>query len=153
MTCFTDSMFYRMLPVCLGIVLFAAGCGPSRPKTVPVTGVVTLDGKAVGGASVMLTPNGDGRPAMGMTDKEGKFSLKTFEPGDGAILGKHQLTVRKVEAVGVQADPDGLSGAASLGGIKEKWIIPKKYSNPKQWDHTVEVEAGMEPLKLELQSR
>ncbi len=149
----TGPLVLRILPVCICVTLLIAGCGPRRPKTVPVTGVVTLDGKPVQGASVMFSPEGEGRPAMGETDQEGKFSLKTFDPGDGAILGKHQVTVRKVEVSGFQADPDGLSGAPIPGGIKERWIIPRKYSDPKQWDHTVEVESGMEPLKLELTSQ
>ena len=154
MTCLRGTMFFwKLLSICAVIVVSAVGCGPSRPKTVPVTGVVTLDGKAVEGASVMLAPQGEGRPALGMTDKEGKFALQTFESGDGAILGKHQLTVRKVLTTGVQADRDGLSGVMAPDGIRERWIIPKKYSNPKEWDRTVEVEPGMEPLKLELTSR
>ena len=149
----SELMIRRPWFACLGVVLLGAGCGPSRPETAPVTGVVTLDGKPVEGASVMLTPEGEGRPALGMTDMEGKFSLKTFEPGDGAMLGKHHVTVRKVLLAGVQADRDGLSGEPGPGGAREQWVIPRKYSDAKQWGHTVEVEKGMEPLKLELSAR
>ncbi|MBN2293061.1 MAG: hypothetical protein JXM70_11585 [Pirellulales bacterium] len=153
MSCISDSHLMRLWFVFIVVVPLAIGCGPGRPKTVPVTGVVTLDGKPVQGASVKFEPKNEGRPAMGETDQEGKFSLKTFDPGDGAILGEHQVTVRKVEVSGFQADPDGLSGAPIPGGIRERWIIPRKYSDPKQWDYTVEVESGMEPLKLELKSQ
>jgi len=137
----------------LGLVglLACAGCGSGRPKTVPVTGVVTLDGTAVEGAAVKLSPKAGGRPASGTTDKEGKFTLMTFEKGDGAMPGEHLVSVSKVEMSGVEADKDGLSGPVS-GEIKQKWIIPKKYSDAKGWNHTVEVKSGMEPLKLELTS-
>jgi hypothetical protein len=153
MACLAGAGFRGTLVACVGIVFLVTGCGPSRPKTAPVSGVVTLDGKPVAGASVMLTPDDGGRPALGESDAEGKFALATFEPGDGALVGKHHVTVRKVEISGVQADRDGLSGQPMRGGVREKWVIPKKYSNSKEWDHTVEVKSGMEPLKLELTSR
>jgi len=141
-----------MVGVSLVGLLASAGCGSGRPKTVPVTGVVTLDGNVVEGAAVKLSPKAGGHPAIGTTDKEGKFTLKTFEKDDGALLGEHLVSVSKVEMSGVQADKDGLSGPPAPGGIKEKWLIPKKYSNAKEWGHTVEVKSGMEPLELKLTS-
>lgn len=33
--------------------------------------------------------------AVGMTDADGKFSLTTFRPGDGAVAGGHAVTVEK----------------------------------------------------------
>lgn len=153
MTHLLRAAFRPTLVASVGVMVLIAACGPSRPKTAPVSGVVTLDGKPVAGASVMLTPDDGGRPALGETDAEGKFTLTTFEPGDGALVGKHHVTVRKVEISGVQADRDGLSGAPIPGGIREKWIIPKKYSNAKEWNHTVEVKSSLEPLKLQLTSR
>lgn len=141
-----------LVGVSLGALGASAGCGSGRPKTVPVTGVVTLDNNPVEEATVRLSPEGGGRPAIGTTDKEGKFTLKTFEAGDGALPGKHLVSVTKVETSGAQADRDGLSGPPGPGGIKQKWIIPKKYSDAKAWGHAVEVKSGMEPLKLELTS-
>ena len=129
MACLTSTFSCRTLPYSLAVAILAAGCGPSRPTTMPVEGVVTLDGEPVEGASVMFAPEDGGRPALGVTDKGGKFALKTFEPGDGALPGKHQVTVRKVEMSGIQADRDGLSGPAIPGKIQEMWITPKKYSN------------------------
>ena len=141
-----------MVGVSLVGLLASAGCGSGRPKTVPVTGVVTLDGSVVEGAAVKLSPKAGGRPASGTTNKEGVFTLKTFEEGDGALPGEHLVTVSKVEVIGAQADKDGLSGPVPPGGIKEKWIIPKRYSDAKGWGRTVEVKSGMEPLELELTS-
>ena len=34
-----------------------------------------------------------GRPAVGTADRDGRFSLLTFRPGDGALLGQHVVTV------------------------------------------------------------
>lgn len=140
-----------LLSVCIGLA--CTGCGSGGPTPVPVTGTVTLDGKPVEGATVTFSPQFDGQPAMGTTDKEGKFSLSTRPLGEGALPGKHLVSVRKVEMSGVQADQDGLSGPPAPGGVKEIWHIPKKYADAKGWGKTVEVKAGMEPVVLELVSQ
>jgi len=134
-------------------LLAAAGCGSGRPTTIPVTGVVTLDGKPIAGASVMFEPEAGGRPATGTTDSSGKFTLKTFEAGDGALPGKHRISVSKSEMTGVQADKEGLSGPADPGGPKEINYIPKKYANPKTSGLTAEVASGMKPVELTLTSQ
>ena len=71
------------------MLLVASGCGGN---TVPVSGVVTLDGKPVEGAAVSFTPEkSDGvGGSYGKTDAQGRYSLKTVI-GDkaGAAAGKH----------------------------------------------------------------
>lgn len=138
-----------------------SGCGPDRPETVTVRGTVTLDGQPVEGATVGFNPQGGGRPATGMTDSSGAFTLTTFVPGDGALPGKHAVTVSKVRSTGQQADatssPDAgampLSGPIAAGGIKTEWLVPRKYSDPSSSGLVVEVRPGMEPVKLELKSQ
>ena len=71
-----------------------AGCGPSRPATTRVSGLVTFKGAPVAEADVNFIP-ADGRPASGRTDAEGRFSLSTFVPGDGVLPGEHVVTVSK----------------------------------------------------------
>ena len=116
----------------------------------PVTGVVTLDGKPVEGAAVMFMPKAGGRPATGTTDDKGRFELQTETAGDGALLGEHTVTVTLQETTGVTADPDGLSGEIAPGGIKIKWIVPQRYSNPKTSNLKAKVEPGMKPVEFEL---
>jgi hypothetical protein len=133
-------------------LLLFAGCGPSRPATVAVRGIVTLDGTPVAGGAVMFSPQSGGRPAEGVTDAEGNFTLKTFDPGDGALVGMHNVTVTLKETTGISADPDGLSGEVAPGGIQEKYIVPQRYSVPETSGLIVEVKRGMEPVKLALTS-
>ena len=73
------------------------GCNTtSNPATSPVTGTVTLDGKVVEGADVIFTPTDTAqRPAMGITDAQGKYSLGTFKADDGAMPGQYTITVTK----------------------------------------------------------
>jgi len=71
----------------------AAGCGPSLPPTAAVHGRVLLDGRPAAGVSVEFVQQGAARHAGGLTDTAGNFSLTTFAPGDGALLGEHRVTI------------------------------------------------------------
>ena len=75
----------------------AAGCG-GKYTPVPVSGVVTLDGKPVEGATVYFYAVGDekeGRPAHGTTDKNGEFRLSTLGHEDGALPRNYKVVVTK----------------------------------------------------------
>ncbi|NOX54416.1 MAG: carboxypeptidase regulatory-like domain-containing protein [Planctomycetes bacterium] len=90
-------------------VCYIVGCsgGPDRPKTYPVTGTVTLDGKPVEGATVVFVPKeeGKGRAATGVTDSDGKYSLGTFASGDGVIPGEYLVKVTKYRPPSSQQPP------------------------------------------------
>jgi predicted small lipoprotein YifL len=135
----------------LGTLVFLTGCGSRGPQMFPVSGTVTLDGKPVAGASVMFSPETNGTPAAGTTDEQGYFTLRTVNR-DGVSPGKHKVTVTLVKTTGFTADKDGLSGPIAPGGVKEEWIVPKRYSNPDESGLTAEVVKGMAPVKLELKS-
>ncbi len=129
----------------------AAGCGPNRPATIEVNGIVTLDGQPVVGASVLFSPADGGHPATGVTDAQGEFELQTFAPGDGALPGTHNIAVTLNEVTGVAADPDGLSGEIAASGMQVRWIVPEKYANPKTSELSAEVnESTPQPLRLQL---
>jgi len=132
------------------VALLACGCGDSGPQMAPVSGVVTVDGAPVANAAVMFVPEAGGRPATGLTDAEGKFSLETMEPGDGALVGKHKVTVTGVKTTGIQATEDGLSGAVDPSQIREEWFVPQKYSKPDTSGLTQDVTDDMPPVELKL---
>jgi hypothetical protein len=101
----------RGMILCAGLFAAgAAGCGGGGPNYVPVSGVVTLDGKPYGEAVVVFSPKGTdanpnpGRTSAGETDKDGKFSLKTDDLHVGAVVGKHLIKVQTRGEV-VQFDP------------------------------------------------
>ncbi len=90
--------------VLLGLAAFLVGCGGGggdQYGVQPVSGVVTCQGKPVANATVNFTPvkeegRAEGRPgrvALGITDENGKFRLTTYENYDGAIVGRHTVTV------------------------------------------------------------
>jgi hypothetical protein len=86
------------------VVLFSLtlGCGGANEyATVPVSGTVTCNGKPLANGTINFTPMADqgrsagnrGRVALGSTDKDGKFKLTTYQNDDGAIVGKHTVTI------------------------------------------------------------
>lgn len=150
------------------LLLASAGCGggASGPKYVNVTGVVTLDGKAIEGATVTFSPKGEGSMSMGLTDAEGKFQLKTATGKNGAAVGEHGVAIALSLNLGSQqpkVPDDGLAPPtdAELGGRTPsapqstvRWIIPERYSDPAKSGLNVTVPAGgLKEHKFELRSK
>ena len=81
--------------------LFAAmvGCSSGGPQFVPVSGVITLDGKPYGNAAISFQPIGEGgnpnpgRGSSAYTDENGRFVLMCDGKVNGAVVGKHRVRV------------------------------------------------------------
>lgn len=121
------------------IMMCLNGCGPSGPVVIPVSGVITLDGKPVENAAVMFVSASGGRPAAGSTNANGEYKLTTFADDDGCVLGKHRvsITLNRVEGSGGTNTPEGAVSGSGL--IKTIWIIPEKYSDPTTSGLTEEI--------------
>lgn len=98
----TTSVLIKMVPSQQGICALIAvsmtllcGCGHVNPATSVVTGTVAYQGKPVEGAGVMFMPS-NGRPASSLTDAQGRFVLRTFKDGDGAVVGKNVVCISKM---------------------------------------------------------
>ena len=117
------------------------GCGgnPDQYGVVPVRGVITCKGVPMAKAFVNFTPldqedrkeGRPGRPALGVTDEEGKFELTTYENGDGAIVGKHRVSVGPYSATEVD-NPDAVKKFPCINSTME-----------------IEVKPGMGEVKIE----
>jgi hypothetical protein len=142
----------------LGLLLGTSGCGSKWPKTVPVSGKVTLDENPVEGAAVCLIPDSGGRFGYGTTDANGDFTVSTFEANDGATLGSHKIVITKADVIAPNRvaatieEQDELTRAGVEGWIF-KSLIPEKYGNPDTTELSVEVVKGMRPLTLQLSSK
>ncbi len=147
----------RMLPAMSAVVfLVVAGCqskptDPNRPKTVPVSGVVTYKGQPVEGATVTFVSTAGKRGAVATTDASGKFTMTTFEPKDGAIPGTYQVAIQKTVVEG--APQEGATGKGGeeppAGTLKD--LLPAKYKDASKSGLTAEVkEGGTKDLKFEL---
>lgn len=87
------------------------------PPRFPTSGVVTLDGAPVEEAVVTFATtrsdrNGKEFTAVGITDPQGRFVLRTFRPADGAVEGTHAVTISK----------------SSMDKGKLEHAIPSKYA-------------------------
>ncbi|MBB03288.1 MAG: hypothetical protein CMJ47_11620, partial [Planctomyces sp.] len=75
--------------------LLLAGCGGApddRPELADVTGVVTLDGEPVDGASVAFSPKSGMRGASAQTNELGEFEL-SYASTMGCPLGEHTVEI------------------------------------------------------------
>ncbi len=81
--------------VCIGVIIvavvLAGGCS-GRSDLVLVEGRVTLDGEPLSGATVVFT-SGQGRPATGVTDKNGYYTLYAEEGVRGCRPGKYRVQI------------------------------------------------------------
>lgn len=82
----------------LGIALLCGCGGGGEFDVAPVTGKVLCEGEPVTAGFITFTPiakdkKGEpGKPAAGIIQPDGTFELTTYEPGDGAVVGKHNVT-------------------------------------------------------------
>ena len=145
----------------LGLVVLV-GCSENDkgPKTVAAQGIVTLDGKPVGNASVVFIDSAGQYPARGYTDSSGKFSLDAFEYKTGAVPGSYKAMVTRTVVDDSAAPPAnseeaehaaGEEGEAEGGGRVYN-DLPAKYSNPSDELAFTIPEEGTSDLKLELTS-
>ena len=77
-------------------LLVVVGCSDGRPKRVPVSGVVTIEGQPLTGdfvGFVRFCPTFAGRPAQAKLDSQGRFVLGNYEHDDGAPLGEYRVVV------------------------------------------------------------
>jgi hypothetical protein len=114
----------------LGVVLVSTlGCSHEGPKIVPVSGVVTLNGKPLAGATVTFSPiakpgevnAGDG--SSGKTNADGEYTLTTSRGVPGAQVGKHRVGI---SALSQQAGSSDERPPRGGWPIKDK--IPARYS-------------------------
>lgn len=129
-------------------VVVAVGCSKvndkwsaARPKVSPGGGIVNYKGKPVEGATLVFSPENGTHAATGVTDANGRFKLSTFNPGDGAVAGKYQVTVTKVEMPPQTAAPAS-HDEPTPAKAPPKFLVPEKYSKPEASDLTAEVTDG-----------
>jgi hypothetical protein len=134
----------RALPACLLVLvaLCASSCSQRFKKTYPVRGDVFYQGKPAAGASIFLQSLDDPKDLVarprGTVDDNGRFTLSTYRPNDGAPAGAYTVTLFWV--------PRGYQGP-----IEAVNKLPERYRNPETSGLTLKVEARenvVEPFEL-----
>lgn len=86
----------RMLLVLMGCLLsVSVGCKP-KTNLIPVSGVVTINGKAAANINVQFMPDieqkNSGPTSHASTDADGKFELHVLQTNElGAVPGPHRV--------------------------------------------------------------
>jgi hypothetical protein len=84
-------------------------------------------GQPVEGATVIFAPQDHSHPAAAKTGPDGRFALRTFKTGDGAVPGNFKVTVTKIEmtsqAMAAATDDE------EVPEPDEKWLLPQNYGN------------------------
>lgn len=151
-----NCVFSRRVSLAIAGLLLAlagAGCGKAKPATAPVAGRVLLDGKPVAGAAVMFEPVEGGVPARGGTGADGSFTLSTFGRDDGALVGRHRVSVSKFVVEGVAANELGLEAAPGQPGAQPKAAVPVRYADPKTSGLEATVDAAGTKVEFTLESK
>ncbi|MBN2578519.1 MAG: hypothetical protein JXB10_05960 [Pirellulales bacterium] len=126
---------WSLLPACLALGLMPfAGCSDGRPKRVPVSGRVLIDGRPLEAGFIRMVPRGN-RPAEGELDADGRFVLGTFEENDGCVPGKHRVQV----VANKNISPTAL-----------KWYAPKKYMSTATSGLEIEVVGPRDDVEIHL---
>lgn len=138
--------------------LTTAGCSSGdewtakRPKVYRAQGVVKLDGNPLDEATVIYHSQSNDVSAQGVTDKNGNFTLTTYDANDGAVEGKHKvvITKRTYEKRKTKYDSPEESSIALI----PKELLPTKYSLPTTTTVEVEVSAkGTNNATIEITSK
>lgn len=145
----------------IGLCLASAGCAGDkkpqwqRPRVVHAGGLVLFQGQPLEGALVTFTNDELSASAFGRTDAQGRFTLTTFELGDGAVAGKHSVSVSKVQVANQVVDKSAAPtwrNAHTSSQPQPRWLIPRRYGNPTTSGLTAQVpENGSSEIYLELQ--
>ncbi len=121
----------------VALLPLALGCGDSSPDIVPVSGQVQIDGEPLASGVpgfIQVIPS-EGRAATGSIDPEtGRFTLSTWEEGDGCLVGTHPAIVMMEQMVGF----DSVS------------LIPEDYTDLESTPLKVTVEEPTDSLVIEL---
>lgn len=134
-------MRIRFAILLLFIAVCSVGCSEgttSRDPVYKVRGKVTYQGKPVAAADLTFHNEEMKRSAFGRTNDTGEYEMTTFSANDGAVAGKHGVSIILVPIppdtptlADIETEeyvPPGL-GESTLP-VPPKTTLPEKYASP-----------------------
>jgi len=124
--------------ILVAFVLLDLGCS-NQTAYVPVSGVITLDGKPYSKAVISFQPVGSkdspnpGRGSSAYTDDNGRFELKCDGTVNGAVVGKHLIRIMTKGSDVIKIDP--LKGSSDEAPVRRN-VDPI----PPEWNGLSNVE-------------
>ncbi|MES2792279.1 MAG: carboxypeptidase-like regulatory domain-containing protein [Planctomycetota bacterium] len=124
-----------------GVLLVVSGCGGnSRPKLLPVTGVVNFEKQPLKNASVVFSPEG-GLVAIGRTDDAGRFKLNTSGT-TGVGPGSYKVAITAIAEQPQMSGEEAERMTPQQRQALSKSLIPVRYANPMTSNLTAAVASG-----------
>jgi len=142
------------------LVMGVSGCGeqlpPGLPELHPTTITITQGGENLADATVSLFPEDTALsrwPAGGVTDQNGKATLKTYGKYSGAPAGKFKVMVSKTVSEGdpIPDPPDqnasaeeraAYDRAIKTGSYEVFQVVAEEFRTADKTSLTVEIAAG-----------
>ena len=134
---------FTFLTVALTFLFLQPGCGDGQDTRLPISGMVTLDGKPLADAKVTLVPIDGRRVANAITNETGRFeSATTFTSGDGALIGKHNVAITPKTPPPMPGEEFSSPGVKPVKSAKYVAPIPTQYGKPKESGLEADVARG-----------
>lgn len=137
--------------------LFCAGCGRGLPRTAPVSGTITLDGKPLAGVAVSFVNATAPRFGIATTDAAGRYVLTTFTAGDGAVVGEHKVVILCSPRAVLPTDQQGLPTpdaykmlAKANAAATKSPTVPLTYASAEKTPLRAIVKAGPNQFDFDL---
>ena len=120
-------------------ILVSQGCSetPTIPKTVEVSGLVTLGGVPLKEGMINFSSSTTGDSAIANINQDGRFLF-----GNGVLPGTYRVTITPAES--------NTPPAPGVTPPKLNLAIPQKYSDPASTDLKAEVTAQSGEFKFDL---
>lgn len=148
----------RLSASLLVAMAFCIGCGgqdewaSKRPKVYRAGGIVNMEGKPLDDATVIYHSTTQNVSAQGTTDKDGRYTLTTYNQNDGAVEGPHRVVITKRIYIEKKTKYDSPT-EPSVAKIP-KDLLPVRYAAPTTTDILVEVSAsGKNNTVIEVKSK
>lgn len=139
------------------ILCCSIGCFGGSSNISEVSGVVTLEGEPLEGATVAFYPN-DGRASQGVTDETGRYELTYLRNEKGAVIGEHIVTIstKIPDEVDYRGDVVGESGDGGRDAIVVKGraeSLPRKYTDRWKSELRATVTSGSNDFPFDLKKK
>lgn len=141
-----SAMLMVSASVCMLVLIGTAGCWrSSSPGVVHVSGRVTIEGKPLERGAVRFTPDGPGRPAVGVIEA-GRFTMSLTQASPGVVKGKYRVSI-------VSREPVPTDWQSRPTPPAPKSLIPERYEDTALSGLAIEVTAPVRDLTFDLKSQ
>jgi hypothetical protein len=110
-------------------ILLTLGCGGGRKEGLaPVAGQITFKGHPAPAGQITFYPLDGKRGSSGAIDSSGNYKLTCYNPGDGALIGKHKVVIDATEVPPPAPDYEAAPEGTVFPPIQPpKRILPPEY--------------------------